>query len=89
MMDESMFKPDDDPEVRARVLAEEAETQRTNTAYPQGLRDERGMWRIGSLSFWKSEDCRRHRFPAPFPSYIRAAFEIVCFQTCGSRPRRS
>lgn len=80
MIDESTFKPCDDPKIRAQVLAYAAESQRrADAVYPPGLRDERGMWRIGSLSFWKSEACRHHRSPAPFPSFIRGGLDDTLF----------
>jgi hypothetical protein len=79
MIEESMFKVDDDPKIRALVLADAAESQRTSSVYTPGLRDERTMWRIGSLRFWKSEVCKQHRTPAPFPSYIRGSLEMTLF----------
>ncbi len=80
MIEDWMFKIDDDPEIRAQTLADAAESQQRPGAVDiPGLRDERNMWRIGSLRFWKSEACKLHRTPAPFPTYIRGSLEMTLF----------
>lgn len=62
------------------ALAEAADSQqRPGAVDVPGLRDERNMWRIGSLRFWKSEACKHHRSSAPFPTYIRGSLEMTLF----------
>ncbi|MEZ4403888.1 MAG: hypothetical protein R3B06_27945 [Kofleriaceae bacterium] len=79
MIDEWMFKIDDDPKLRAQALAEDAESQRRSTVYPPGLHSDGDMWRIGSLRFWKAEACKFHRNADPFPTYIRGSLQTTLF----------
>jgi hypothetical protein len=80
MIEEALFKVDDDPKIRAHVLAEAADDQSSRTAvYPQGLHEEEKMWRIGSLRFWKSGAFKQLRSCNPFPSYRRASLTMDLF----------
>lgn len=53
-----------------------ADFQRSSSVDSPGLHDEKTRWRIGSLSFWKSEAFKLlHHDARPFPSYRRASLE--------------
>jgi hypothetical protein len=81
MIEDWMFKLDDDPKIRAQSLADAAESQRRPGAVDTpGMRDERNMWwRLGALRFWKSEAFKLRRAPHPFPTYFRGSLQMTLF----------
>jgi hypothetical protein len=81
MIEDWMFKLDDDPKIRAQSLADAADSQRRPGAVDTpGMRDERNMWwRLGALRFWKSEAFKLRRAPHPFPTYFRGSLQMTLF----------
>lgn len=80
MIEESILKFDADPTRRAQRLARAAQSQLTNTAYPKGLRGDENFWRVGSLTFWRSEAFQRiSESQAPFPPFKRGSLGYLVY----------
>jgi hypothetical protein len=97
MIEDYIHNLDDDPKIRAQVLAYAADSQRTSAVYRQGLHVDGDMWQIGSLQLWRSEAFRtRCASKAPFPDFVRGGlsdtifpdmrFEAEPFMTTEGRP---
>lgn len=67
-------------EIRAYVLSEAAEDQRSSSVYRPGVHDEGDEWRVGSLTFWKSKAFEQKCLSAdPFPAYRRGGLQMSLF----------
>ena len=97
MIEDHIHNLDDDPKIRAQVLAHAADSQRTSAVYRQGLHVEGNMWAIGSLRLWRSEAFKvKCLSNDPFPYYDRGGirdavypdmrFEAEPFVTTEGRP---